>query len=213
MGHYLLLIGYDDNQQAFISQDSYLGPNRIYTYDHISRFWRHFNRIYIVLYDYAREVELSTLLGSDADEWQNTINALETARDEAVANPKDPFAWFNMGSNFVRLSMYQEAAIAYDQARNVGGGLPWRMLWYQFGTYEAYNAVGRYNDTLALAHTLLNDPGTAQYIEETFYYSGVAREGLGERDQALENYNQALYLNPNFMPASEARDRLLASND
>lgn len=210
MGHYLLVVGYDDAQQSVITQDSYLGPNKPYTYAHIDDEWRDFNRTYIVLYPFSRQQDVLALLGTDADPRQNAINSLETARAEAIANPEDPFAWFNMGSSFVALGMYPEAAVAFDQARSVGGGLPWRMLWYQFGPFEAYNAVGRYNDVIALAQTNLNDGG-GQYVEETFYYAGIAREQMGETQRAIDNYNGALSFNPNFTPAREARDRLLAA--
>jgi tetratricopeptide (TPR) repeat protein len=161
-----------------------------------------------VVYDASQEAALLALLGADADPQQNAINALEAARAEALADPQDHFAWFNMGTNFVALGMYNEAAVAYDQARTVGGGLPWRMLWYQFGPYEAYNAVGRYQDTFDLAAAVIENSGTARYIEETYYYAGVAREALGELDRALDNYAAAIDLNTNYVAAIEARNRL-----
>ncbi|HEX2623295.1 MAG TPA: hypothetical protein VHL11_24210, partial [Phototrophicaceae bacterium] len=143
--------------------------------------------------------------GTNADETQNYTNALEIARQEAVADNNDRFAWFNMGTNFTALGMYNEASVAYDQAFALG--LPWRMLWYQFGPLEAYNAVGRYDDTIELAQRNLNDGG-GQYVEETFYYAGVAREGLGEKDRAIDNYRGAVTFNPNFTPARDALKRL-----
>jgi len=112
-----------------------------------------------------------------------------------------------MGTSFTHLGMYEEAAVAYDQARTVGEGLPWRMLWYQFGLYEAYNHVGRYSETLTLASSILNDGG-GQYVEETFFYAAQAREGMGETERALDNYRQAAFLNPNYHEAVAARDRL-----
>lgn len=207
MGHYLFVSGYDDAQGHFITQDSFNGANYTYEYNYFDEFWQHFNRLYIVLYDQSRETELLRLLGSDADEQQNLINALSVAVQEATANPENPFAWHNIGTNYVELEMYDRAATAFDQARNVGGGLPFRMLWYQFGMYEAYYHVGRYNDMLELARAKLDDGG-GQYVEETYYYGGLAREALGERDRALNNYNGAISFNPNFTPAVEARNRL-----
>ncbi len=203
MGHYLLMSGYNDAAQVFVAQDSYDGPNLPYTYDHVQEYWQHFNYLYIVLYDVSRETELLTLLGDDADEDQNVVNAMAIARAEAVANPEDPFAWFNMGTNFNLLGMYSEAATAYDQSRNVGDGLPWRMMWYQFGPFEAYLEVGRYNDVISLAAANLNDGG-GQYVEETYYYAGWARAGLGETQRAIDNFNGAISFNPNFTPAREA---------
>jgi len=203
MGHYLLVVGYNDGAQTFNMMDSFLGPNRSYPYEEVNTFWRHFNRVYIVLYDMTREADVMALLGSDADERQNSMNALETARREAIANPEDPFAWFNMGTNFLALGMYNEAATAYDQARNVGDGLPWRMLWYQFGPFEAYYHIGRYDDMIALSQANLNDGG-GQYVEETFYYAGLARAAKGEMQRAIDNFNQTIFFNPNFTPAREA---------
>ena len=205
MGHYLLLSGYDDATQQFTAQDTYKGPNLQYAYDHIEEYWQHFNRLYIVLYDGSRESELLALLGSDADERQNSYNALVLATEDARADQSDAFAWFNIGTNYTALGDYPRAAAAFDQARNLG--LPWRMMWYQFGAFEAYYHVGRYDDMLTLAQANLNDGG-GQYVEETFYYGGLAREGLGENERALGNYNGALQFNPNFTPALIARDAL-----
>lgn len=213
MGHYLLLIGYDDAQQHFVTHDSYEGPNQIYSYEHIREYWRHFNNTYIVVYESGREPELLELLGDDADATQNALNALEMALQDTKENPEDPFAWFNIGTSYVALAdMYQQqayeyAATAYDEARK--HGLPWRMMWYQFGPLEAYNAVGRYDDTMALTSANLNDGG-GQWVEETFYYRGVARELAGDTARALENYQQAVFLNNNYAEAREARDRLQA---
>jgi tetratricopeptide (TPR) repeat protein len=205
MGHYLLLKGWDDTAGQIISDDSYDGENYKYSYETLLEYWQHFNYKYIVLFRPEQEQQLMDLLGTDADLNQNYINSLEEARAEALANPADPFAWFNMGTNFVALEMYNEAAVAYDQAISLG--LPWRMMWYQFGPMEAYNAVGRYEDTLTLAQSNLNDGG-GQFVEETFYYGGVAREGLGQIERAIENYRGALAFNPNFTPAREALARL-----
>lgn len=213
MGHYLLLVGYDDAKGQFITMDSYEGPNYPYTYDHINEFWRHFNRTYIVLYESGREPELLELLGEDADKTQNALRALEVARTEATQSPEDPFAWFNIGTSYVALAptyqdqAYQYAAAAFDEARKFG--LPWRMMWYQFGPFEAYNAVGRYEDTLTLTNANLNDGG-GQWVEETFFYRGAARELQGDAVRARENYQQALFLNRNYTAAQEAINRLQA---
>jgi tetratricopeptide (TPR) repeat protein len=208
MSHFLLMIAYDDSVGVFTTHDSYDGMNLNYSYEHIDQFWRHFNRNYIVLYERSREAELLGLLGTDADVWQNHINSLEDARAEAVANPNDAYAWFNMGTNFVALGMFQEASVAFDQALQIG--MPWRTLWYQYGPYEAYLQVGRYDNVIELARGILNDGG-GQYVEETYYYAALAREGMGEIDRAIDNLRAAVNFNPNFTPAREALDRLTAN--
>lgn len=206
MGHYLLLAGYDEALREFDSMDSFKGPNTRYSYEEIEEYWQHFNYKYIVLYTVNREEELMALLGDDADEWRNQINALELARAEAIADQEDAHAWFNMGSSFVELGMYDAAAQAYDKAISLG--LPWRMFWYQFGAWEAYYHTGRYDDMIRIARQNQNDGG-GQYVEETYYYLGLAREGRGEVSKALQNFDIALTFNPNFSPAREAKRRLL----
>ncbi len=223
MGHYLLMTGYDDTTEIFYTSDSYIGDNVTYEYSYIDEFWRHFNRTYIVLYRQEQEPALMALLGDDADPFVNARNAFEIAQQEAIENQDDPFAWFNMGSSLVMLARFYEsdpeqqlqhyswAATAFDQARNAGEGLPWRMLWYQFGPLEAYNAVGRYDDTIALARATIATKGADdEYlpVEELYYYAGVAREAQGNIERALANYQTALLLNKNFSLAQEALESL-----
>ena len=208
MGHYLLLASWDDGLGQLTTMDSFRGPNTRYSYTDIAEYWQHFNYTYIVLYTAEREAALLSLLGPDADEWQNHINALELARAEAVADPGDAYAWFNMGSSFNSLGMHDAAAQAFDQAISLG--LPWRMMWYQFGPYDAYFRTGRFDDMIVIARQNQNDGG-GHFVEETWHYLGMAREGRGEFDKALQNYNTALTFNPNFTPAREARERLRAS--
>ncbi len=205
MGHYLLAMGYDDDAGTILTQDTFLGPDTLYSQEEFDRFWRHFNRQYLVVYPPEREAELLALLGDQADPQQNAAHALDVARQEAAANTDDPFAWFNMGTSFELLGMYAQAAVAFDQARNAGEGLPWRMLWYQFGPFEAYYHTGRFQDVLDLAaYNLATTPDGEHPIEETYYYAGLAREALGEHDRAVSNLRQAVFLNPNFAPAVEA---------
>jgi hypothetical protein len=208
MGHYLLVHSYDDLAGQFTTHDSYDGANYVYSYDHIDDFWHHFNNIYIVLYDIEREAELMALLGTDADPQTNLNNTLAGNIADVEADGTDKFAWNNLGSTYAMLENYPFAASAFDQARTLD--LPWRMTWYQFGMFEAYYHTGRYGDVLTLAQSNLNDGG-GQYVEETYYYGGLARQGLGETARALENFNAALAFNPNFTPAREARDALLAA--
>ncbi len=205
MGHYRLIIAYDDNAGEVYAYDSFLGHGNFQglpaSYEHFDELWQHFNRTYIVLYEPSRENELRQILGDNADLTYNAQHALEVARQEATAEPDNPFAWFNMGTSYVALGMYEEAAQAYDQARNAGPGLPWRMLWYQFGPFEAYYEVGRYDDVLALVQANL---GTTPYVEETYYWTGMVYMARGQYGPARNEFNRALQHNRNFIPAQEA---------
>jgi len=207
MGHYLLVVGYDDGTQELVTNDSYLGEGKRYTYAHIQEFWQHFNYTYIIVHESGEEPALLALLGEDADPQANFINALELSTAEATADRNDPYAWFNMGTNFVSLELYDRAEIAYDQARKIG--LPWRMLWYQFGPMQAYQERGRYDDVLALTTANLNDGG-GQYVEETYYYAALARQAKGDTERAINNLREVVNFNPNFAPARELLTQLTA---
>lgn len=101
-----------------------------------------------------------------------------------------------------------EAAAAFDEAR--GLGLPWRMLFYQFGPYRAYFSVGRYQDVLDLANAALN---ARPDLEESFCWRGWARYLLDDQDGAISDFRSALVVNPNFSDAKAALESLGLAGD
>ena len=50
MGHYELIVGFNDSKQEFIAMDSYLGPYQAVPYDQFDKYWQQFNRTYLVIY-------------------------------------------------------------------------------------------------------------------------------------------------------------------
>lgn len=204
MGHYLLLVGYDDTQAVFYTFDSFLGTNggqgRRETYEYTATYWQHFNNTFIVLYDPSQESQLYTLLGDHADEMGAVQLALENAHVQANANPNDKWAWFNMGDAYARLGQYQEAASAFDRAFNLQ--MPWRTLWYLFTPFETYYNLGRYSDVIQLADSL--DRSSQNYVEEAWYYRGLAYAAQGRNADALTQFERVLNFNPNFTPATQA---------
>lgn len=209
LGHYQTVVGYDDLQRAFFVYDSYLGSGEngegiAESYDSVDANWQHFNRTFIVIYDQSRESRVAEILGEMADLTRNAEIALEVARSEATANPRNAFAWFNIGTALTKLGRYEEAAIAYDEARRVGG-LPWRITWYQFGPFEAYYNAGRYDDVMALVNANLTN---TQYVEETFYWQGRVLLAQGDTRGAATAFNRAIQANPRFTAAREALDNI-----
>ena len=209
-GHYLLPIAYDDAAGQIWVYDSWLGtsevpqtnadPNgRVLSYDKLESDWAQFNRSFIVLYGVEQESLVRGLLGEVTDDeimWQRS---LERAQADARREAGNAFYWFNLGTSYNALGQFEEAAVAFDQARAIG--LPWRMLWYQFGPYEAYYQTGRYEDIVLLANTTLQD---RPYFEESFYYLGLAQAALGDDTSARVNLEKAVAFNPSFTPASDA---------
>ena len=109
-----------------------------------------------------------------------------------------------MGTSLVEMERYQEAAAAFDQAQRLGL-LPWRMMWYQFGPFEAYFQTGRYDDVMSLVQINLNN---AEEIEETYYWQGRVLEAQGKPEQAAAAFRRALRFNPNDEEARQALDKL-----
>lgn len=212
MGHYRLVVGYDDAARQWIVYDSYisdgLDPKAPYPgirmgYDDLARLWRVFNGAYVLITDAAREAAAQQILGDEADDGVMWQRALERAQAEATANLGDAFAWFNLGSSLTAQGRYAEAASAFDQARVIG--LPWRMLWYQFAPFQAYYEAGRHQELLALADSVI---ATAGNIEETFYWRGRALQALGDIDAARQAYRRAAELNSNYTAAQQALSEL-----
>jgi tetratricopeptide (TPR) repeat protein len=209
-GHYLLATGYDDSAEELWVFDSLWWDTeelsklnsefgRPYTYAELEEYWPQFNSTYVVMYDPARSDELATILGDDMDDTLMWQGSLENARARLETHPDDAFAWFNLGSSHVNLEQYVDAAAAFDKARSVG--LPWRMLWYQFGPYEAYLQTDRFVDVILLANTTLEG---RPYFEESFYYKALAQSALGDIDGARESLNLAVAFNPTFATATDA---------
>jgi len=222
MGHYEVLAGYDDGRGIFNAYDSYEGdfsggktlPVR---YETVQTYWRHFNYTYLVIYPAEREAEVFAILGPSSDETANTELAAERASEEIfTTSGRDLFfAWFNRGTNLMRLQDYSGAATAYDQAFQLYAGLdpeirPWRLLWYQTGPYFAYYYTGRYGDVINLATQTLNN-SSEPVQEESYYWRGLAREALGDVAGAIEDYRTSVEMHPDFEPAMSQLNRLSSS--
>ncbi len=209
IGHYRVLVGYDDAYQQFYFYDSFLGvgpdANGVaISYANVDNDWRAFNRSFIVVYHPEREALLRNIMAAHWDEAAAAQIAFEAAQSEARSNPQDAFAWFNMGSSLVALERHQEAAAAFDLATSTGK-LPWRMMWYQHGAFAAYFAVGRYQDVLTLAS---HNQHTAPELEETYYWRGRVYAAQGQNQRAATAYRRALGYNPNYQSARQALDSL-----
>jgi hypothetical protein len=200
MGHYDFVTGYFDDKRVFLTQDSYLGPNHSVDYDLLMYDWRAFNFVYLVVYPKDKEQDVARILGSNADLPANQTNTLNLALGETqiLTGQSLAYAYFNLGSAHVSRLEYVDAANAYDMARYQG--LPWRFLWYQTGPYFAYYYAGRYQDVIDLANATLY---VQENLEESWYWRGMARMQLGDRQGAIDDWRQALLKHPGFAPALE----------
>jgi len=206
MGHYRVLVGYEDATREWIAYDSYdsrgLYPNQPYTgirvpYDELDRLWSVFNRTYVLIYTDELAPDVEGILGEELDDATMWQRALQHAWAETRERPDDPFAWFNLGSDLIALGQFEPAATAYDHARQIG--LPWRMLWYQFGPFQAYYETARYQEVVALTDATIQ---TTSSVEEIYYWKGMALKAQGDVAGARQAWQRALELNPNYAEAA-----------
>ncbi len=204
MSHNRVIVGYDDATQNFYAFDSLLGNGedgrgRPIPYADFDGRWKPFNRDYLVIYRPEEESKLRAVLG---DHWDTTYNAefaLSQAEAEIAAGGHDSFTLFNKGTALVLLGRYEEAAAAFDDARS--RGLPWRFLWYQYGPFEAYLEVGRYEDVITLARAVIDStPG----VEEVSYSAALAYQAQGDMIRAKANLEVAVLRNSSFAAAAAA---------
>ncbi|MBI3162255.1 MAG: C39 family peptidase [Chloroflexi bacterium] len=191
--HYLLLTGYDNATQTFTIQDSYHGADLSISYSQLEKEWKPFNNLYIVIYFPQFEDEMKTLLASNWDPILNRQMALTSSQADTAQNPTDAFAWFNYGSNLVYFDRYEEAALAYDKAREIG--LPLRMFRYQFGPFLAYFHSNRNEDLLVLTDYAR---GITEMSEEAWLWYGYGLYRKGDYEGALKAWKKADQINPNF---------------
>jgi len=217
MGHYQFITGYNDSNKTFLIQDTYLdGPNFKVSYDKINNEWRAFNYVFMVIYPADREQQIQSLLGSWSNQQWANQHALDIAtQDTKVLSDLDQyFAWFNKGTSHVQLLQYFDAASAYDQAFLVYSNmnvekakLPYRMMWYQTGPYWAYYYSGRYQDVINLANVTLETVSNPT-LEESLYWRGMARQAIGEIDNAIADFKLANHLNPKMGAVIQALNSL-----
>lgn len=202
LGHYRLITGYDDAAGQFTTSDSLNGPDFQVSYEQFDADWRVFNRLYLVVYPPEQAGLVAAIIGDDMDDTVMYTRLAAEARTETERNPEDAIAYFNYGEALTRLDRFEEASLAFDRARQLG--LHWRRLWYQFTPFEAYYAVGRYQDVLDLTEATLKGSGG---LEEAYYYHGLALLATGQPG-AKEDFEAALEYNPLFKPAEEALNQL-----
>jgi hypothetical protein len=58
MGHYEVITGYDDAKKRFVAQDSYIMPDLPVPYDEMTKNWRAFNFLYVIVYPQTKESDV-----------------------------------------------------------------------------------------------------------------------------------------------------------
>jgi len=215
MGHYVTVNAYDDSQSIFFAQDSLIMPDFPIPYAEIeTKWWRDFNRVYLVIYPPDREQEIVSILAENFDPEKNLQNTLELNKNELPQLTKRDlfFDLFNQGAIYFKLNQIPEAVAFFDQAFSLYQTLdedqrPWRVLWYREEAYQAYFQAGRYQGVIDLANATLSML-SKHGLEESHYWRGRAYEAMGDLAKAKSDYEIALELRPTYQLAKEALERV-----
>jgi tetratricopeptide (TPR) repeat protein len=200
--HYLLINGYDDAEGVFIVQDPQHGPqkdaDKKVPYETMLADWKPFNYLYMVIYFPQDEAEVQSILGADWDPDLNRQNAMDLANAAVTADPKDAFAWFNLGSMLTYFERYPEAVQAFDQAFTLG--LPQRMTRYQFYPFFAYFNADRIDYLLEITEKTYK-PINGWYAEEALLWHGWGLWKQGDLEGAIADWRKALQVHPGYEDA------------
>ncbi len=223
MGHYNLVVGYDDVTREVIVRDAYYSPPNYpldyrIPYDQLMQEWQNFNYVFLVIYPPERQNDVYNLLGDYANENAASQIAFQKASDEVYTSSGVDtfFAWYNRGTNQVALQDYYGAAQSYDEAFKYLASMPkdlvppkiMRMVWYQTGPYFAYYYSGRYQDVIDLAKQALALPTQGPYLEESFYWRAQAEIALGDKQSAVDDLGKSLEYHPGFSPSVNLMNQL-----
>ncbi len=203
MGHYLLLIGYDDPGSFFYTYDSFEGHGSFQglheEYDSVDHYWWHFSNTFIVLYAPEREDGAMALLGDLADPNYAYQVIAQEGLQRVSLEQTDAWSWFNIGDALTMLGRYEDATAYFRTAFD--NRLPWRTLWYRHTPLEAFYQTGQFETLLGLIHSnKVNTP----YVEEWYYYEGLVYASRGNFDAARAQFNQALVYNSHYQVAIDA---------
>lgn len=232
MGHYNLVVGYDDKRQSLTVQDSYLlnyAPwgGKIsqelwdtfigfdFSYSELEQAWRSFNYVFIVVYPPKQENEVLSALGPLAADEEACRIAYERSVQETstLTGVRDQyFAWFNAGTSSVCLEDYSTAASAFDTAFGIYPEIaqdsrPYRILWYETGPYPAYYHTGRYEDVISLASQTLGHMAEP-VLEESYYWRAVSYNALGNKPRAITDLRTSLEYHPGYAPSIDLLKQL-----
>jgi len=205
-GHHWVVTGYDDEAQAFLVYDSYLGAGedgpREVSYDELDDAWRQFNRAFLIVYRPEDRAEALDELAHYADPAAGYQAALLLAGEDA-GEDADAWTMFNVGAAWVAMGDPFSAAEAFDRAFDLG--LPWRVLWYRPEAYAAYFGAGSLEGSVM---RLADEQSQAGFFEEVAYWRGMVYAAQQLPDLARREFESVLDFNPNYLPARVALDQV-----
>lgn len=199
IGHYRVVVGYDQTQQILIQDDSLQGNDLQYTYQGFNELWQAFNYEFLVLVPANKKEQAEVILGPLLDEKTAWEKAKALAVSQSQNDPLDIYAVFNLSVAEYQLGDVLSSIAAFEL---VEGRLPSRMLWYQIDPILAYYKNGDFDRVLQMTQRILENNNRA--FSELHYLRALIFEARGQTDQAnqafqlVDEYNQEKYWQVNL---------------
>ena len=203
IGHFRVVKGYDASRQVLIQDDSYEGKNLEFSYTTFDQLWNKFNNEYLVLVPEEKVAIVQRILGEEIDEQKSWQKAAESSRLALEYNPDDIYDRFNLSIALFHLGEFKESVAEFEQ---VESKLSPRTLWYQIEPIQAYFELGDYDRVFEITDRILSTGNRA--FSELYYIRGQIYLKQGKTAQAKAEFEQAVFYNQNYKPASEALDNL-----
>lgn len=186
IGHYRVIVGYDENRGILIQDDSLQGNDLEYTYAAYNELWQAFNYEFLVLVPQDKKEEAELILGALVDKNVAWEMALGLADQQLKTDDSDIYAHFNRAVALYELGQYEESVAAYER---VASRLPRRMLWYQIEPILAYYKTNKFDQVLSMSQTIFESQNRA--FSELYYIRGLIFESRNQPEQAAEAFSLA----------------------
>lgn len=192
INHFRVVRGYDRARRTVTINDSYYGPNLVWTYDYFTSLWEKRNNSYALVYPERQDTLVRAIIEKYAGEAQRRDPAdLERAQRDVERAPNDPWAWLQLGQRLYYRGQPDKALKAWQRAR--GLGLPEKALWYTVWPVSLLNDLGRSQQALSLANeALVGSPANS----ELYYERARAYDAMGSSAQARRSLQLALEYAP-----------------
>lgn len=203
IGHYRVVIGYDDARQQILQNDSLQGRELWFDYNLFLDLWKPYSYEYLVFVSPDKMNLAEAILGVNADKatvWRTTATRLE---QEAKNNPSDVQLQFSLAVAYYNIGEFQRSVNTFESIENQ---LSFRTLWYQIEPLLAYQKLGLYDELSTRIENILNNHNRA--FSELYQIRGEVYLAQGRVAEAKQEFELALIYNRNFEPAKQSLSML-----
>ncbi len=214
-GRFQVIKGYNFYAQNFFTTwpEPSQGLQNFIQFDELVYRWQYLNNPFLVIFD-PQKMNIDSLYTA-LEEFSTPSTSYLLARYNAVYNNSYPggefFSKFNFATSLFYLNDFHGAALAYDQAFQIMEKMPAderpaNILLYQIQPYRAYYFDSQYQRLVDLASQTILQAGD-KAPDDSYFWRGMGYQALGQYDQAVADFQEALKCNPHYFEAQFQLDR------